>query len=238
MDRKYAYPNRVRNPLRVLLAAWRVSRDLANTAEAGILEIAFARSRLARRFARWDAVAADVARHPEVRAAMRERRRLGWIDLAELRLLGPGTLGRTFAEHCTAKGLNPNLIEPFPGDDDATWFLSHVYETHDLWHVLTGFGNDELGEFSIAGVYAAQTGAPFVAFLLAFAFLNTVFVKPQDVRLRLEALTAGWQIGQAARPLVGLDWRNLWPAPIGEVRRQLDLPSQPQPVGEGILAAA
>ena len=48
MDRKYAYPNRVRNPLRVLLAAWRVSRDLANTAEAGILEIAFARSRLAR----------------------------------------------------------------------------------------------------------------------------------------------------------------------------------------------
>ncbi len=36
-ERGYTFPNRVRNPFRVMLAMWRVVKDIKNIAEAGIV---------------------------------------------------------------------------------------------------------------------------------------------------------------------------------------------------------
>jgi ubiquinone biosynthesis protein COQ4 len=237
-EQRYAYSHRVRNPFRVLLATWRVLRDMQNTHEAGIVELAFARSRPMRRFARWDRVIARMSEsHPQVRAAFESRRRLGWIDVDRLASLPEGTLGRVFATHVRANGLDPNLVD-IPVEDDASYLLAHLFETHDIWHVVTGCGTDEPGEFAVGGFYAAQTEAPFFAFLLGLVFLNTAFSRPQHFRERLEGLARGFLAGRKARPLFGTDWASLWNVPIETVRQGLGIEPDPRYAGVGIREAA
>jgi ubiquinone biosynthesis protein Coq4 len=232
----YAYTGEpTRNPFRFLLALWRVSRDLTRTEEAGIVEIGFARSRLGRRFARWEDVLARLDADPRS-AGMLRTQRFGPIDLAALAALPEGTLGRVFAEHCRARGIDPNLVR-IAGEGVVDRFLDRMYATHDLWHVTTGWGNDDTGEVGLGGFYLAQLEAPFFLFLLAFISLNTVFVAPKTLRTRMDALVAGYRAGRRAEPLIAADWDSLLAMPLAEVRRQLGLDGA-EIVGEGIRAAA
>ena len=89
---QYAYPTQpTRNPLRYLLAVWRVMRDTSATGEAAIVEMGFARFRLGRRFARWDDVLETLRQNPETAAALQTRRDLDPIDLE---CPGTGSLAR------------------------------------------------------------------------------------------------------------------------------------------------
>jgi ubiquinone biosynthesis protein Coq4 len=236
-DPTYAFSARpTRNPFRYMLALWRGMRDLTNTEEIAIVEIGFARSRLGRRFARWNVVVDALAADPRTAGALAERREFGPLDLDALAELPEGSLGNAFARHCRARNLNPNLVD-IPGDSAVDWLLRHLYGTHDLWHVATGWGNDEPGEIGLGGFYIAQVPAPFFPFILGLILFNTALFAPGRLHERMDALTAGYRLGRRAEPLFGLDWESLWPLPLEEVRRRLGL-EDAQIVGEGVLRAA
>ena len=238
-ENSYTFPNRIRNPLRVARALWRVTQDLSRTEDAAIVQITFARSRRFARFAQWDQVAKQLSSDPRIDQVLKDRPRLGWIDIDALSQLPEGTLGRTFADHMGAKELDPNLVEPLPVDSPGSFVLAHFGETHDIWHLVTGYGMDELGEASLIGFYSAQFGqAPHFALLLGILFLNTAFFRPADFRRRMDALTVGWEAGKSADSLFGRDWAGLWDTPICEVRESLGVKAEPVVVGEGIQAAA
>ena len=233
----YAYSMEpTRNPFRFLLALWRTLRDPTNTYEVAIVEMGFARSRLGRRFARWDDVIAALRSDPKTAPAVRDRRLSGPIDLKSLGRLPEGTLGRVFADHCSARGLNPNLgyIDP---DNDADWLLSEIARSHDVWHVTTGWGNDEIGEYGLGGFYLAQlSGASFFGFLLAVAALSTVFRRRSFTEF-MDAVVAGYQLGKRAEPLFGVDWPKYWSVPLTEIRKHFRLDGE-RVLGEGIRSAA
>jgi ubiquinone biosynthesis protein Coq4 len=167
---------------------------------------------------------------------LREERPFGPIDLDALKKLPEGTLGRVFADHCHARSLNPNLIR-IPGDEPVERLLDRMYATHDVWHVATGWGNDDTGEVGLGAFYLAQLEAPFFLFLYAIIFLNTVFLAPTTLRPRVDAFVAGYRAGRRAEPLFGMDWESLWETPLAELRQQLGLEGA-EIVGEGIRAAA
>jgi ubiquinone biosynthesis protein COQ4 len=236
-DSPHRYSARpTRNPFRYLLALWRLTRDLSATDEAAIVEIGFARSRLGRRFARWEAVQAELAADPRTAASLARQTRLGPIDLDALGRLPEGTLGRVFADHCRRRKLDPNLVRvPLerPGDE----VVAHLFDTHDLWHVTTGWGNDELGEVGLGGFYLAQLGLDIFGFLLALVLLNSVFFARGTLRPRVEAFVAGYGMGRRAEPLFGVEWDALWNVPLVRVRERLGLDASGI-LGEGIRAAA
>lgn len=235
----YAYSAEpTRNPLRYLRAVWRlVRRDPETTTdEAAIVEIGFARSRLGRRFARWEEVAEHLRRDPRTAPALRARKSFGPLRLESLAGLPAGTLGRVFADHCRERGIDPNLVH-VPPSDEIGWLLNHVYQTHDIWHVVTGWGNDLAGEVGLGGFYAAQLGSPaFFGYLLALVLLNVV-VRRSDLGVVFEAFSAGYQSGKRTQPLFGVDWDELWNVPIDELRRRFEV-DRSAIVGEGIRAAA
>ncbi len=208
-----------RNPFRFALALWRLIRNdpSETTPEAAIVEMGFARSRIGRRFARWEEVVTYLKRDPRTAKAIQERRAFGPIALDPLAALPPGTLGRVFAEHCRARELNPNLIH-VPPDDEVGWVLNHLYQTHDIWHVVTGWDNDLPGEVGLGTFYAGQFGSPsFFSFMLALILLNTV-LRRNDAGPVMTAMSEGYRAGQRAEPLFGTDWAALWDAPLDEVR--------------------
>jgi ubiquinone biosynthesis protein COQ4 len=235
----YAYSAQpTRNPFRYAGAVWRLLRKdpEETTAEAAIVEIGFARSRLGRRFARWDDTVALLKRDPRTAGALRAGRVFGRIELAELEGLPPGTLGRVFADHCRARGIDPNLVQ-VPADDEVGWLLNTLYQTHDIWHVVSGWGNDLPGEVGLGGFYCAQFGAPaFFGYMISLILLNAIS-RRAPLGPILEALGAGYRAGQRAEPLIAVDWRELWEVPVSELRSRFHLEPE-EIVGEGIPAAA
>jgi ubiquinone biosynthesis protein Coq4 len=227
---------RERDPLRYLLAVWRTLRDPTDTYEVAIVEMGFARSRLGRRFARWEEVVDALRRDPRTAPALLARRPCDPIDLSELAQKPAGTLGRIFAEHCRARGINPNLAY-IPPDSDADWVLHHIALTHDIWHVATGWGNDLAGETGIGGFYMGQLGAPaFFGYLVGLLSLSTA-LRRRSFREFMDAVTSGYEMGKRAEPLLGVDWSTLWDVPLRDVRERLGLTGG-RVFGEGIRAAA
>jgi len=227
-----------KNPLRYALAAWRLVRrnPEETTDEAAIVEIGFARSKLGRRFARWEDTIAALKRHPETAAALKERRPFGPIVLKDLEGLPAGTLGRVFADHCQSRDLNPNLVH-VPPDDEVGWFLNHLYQTHDIWHVVTGWGNDLPGEVGLGAFYAGQFKSPaFFGYMVALIFLNVVS-RRADLDEVFAAFSAGYRTGKRCDPLFGVAWDELWTVPIAEVHARFVVDRR-EIVGVGVRAAA
>jgi ubiquinone biosynthesis protein Coq4 len=233
----YAYSTTpTRNPFRFLLAVWRSLRDPADTREVAIVEMGFARSRLGRRFARWEEVIEALRSDPRTAPALRERRPCEPIDLEALARLPEGTLGRVFSAHCRARDLNPNLGH-IPPESEVDWLLHHLIQRHDVWHVVTGWGNDEIGESGLGAFYVAQlAGTPFFGFLLSLLGLSTI-LRRKSFGEFMDAVVAGYEMGKRAEPLFGVDWSALWGTPLAELRTRFGIAGE-RLLGEGIRAAA
>jgi ubiquinone biosynthesis protein Coq4 len=165
-------------------------------------------------------MAAHFARDPRGATAMGERPRLR-VDLGELSKLPAGTLGRVFADHMIANGLDPAAIPTLGSRDELEFIRAHLYETHDVWHAVTGFATDVPGELGLQAFYAAQAPGGLPWMLLAMGFLNTALYAMDEREKRFDAVARGWEMGRGARPLFGTRWDALWTTPIDEVRRSL-----------------
>jgi ubiquinone biosynthesis protein Coq4 len=178
-------------------------------------------------------MAVHFARDPRGAAAIRDRHRVVF-RLEALDALPRGTLGRAFADHMRANDLDPAAIPTLPSGDALEFIRAHLYETHDIWHAVTGFDTDVAGELGLQAFYAAQAPGGLPLMLLAMGFLNTALYSMEDRERRLDAVARGWDMGRRARPLFGVRWDDLWEKPVDEVRRELGV----EPYRTPLVAAA
>ncbi len=238
-DEKTEYIHKkTRNPLLVARAAWRLVKDLGATREATILEDYFSRAAWMRKYSRWDVVAERFLPGRLSEQQLAELPRLPYLDLDALEAsCASGSVGHTVATHMKKCGLNPNVFRPAKVRSKEDYAVIHISETHDIWHVVTGFGNDEPGEIGVVAFYCSNTGASIFVLLLAVVVLNTALFNHDKLAERFDAIAEGWRAGKQARPLFGIDWTTQWHRPIEEVRRELQLPGKVD-AGVGILAEA
>ena len=96
-----------------------------------------------------------------------------------LAALPPESLGRQYldfikAEDLSADGLveaSEEQADALDANSDLALFATRQRDMHDLWHVLTGYGRDELGEACLLGFTYAQNknrGVGFIAFVGCF----------------------------------------------------------------------
>jgi ubiquinone biosynthesis protein COQ4 len=152
--------------------------------------------------------------------ALAERPRLR-LDLAALRALPAGTFGREVARFLDDRGLDPDALPHRAAPDETSWILAHLYETHDVWHVATGFDTDVPGETGLQAFYLAQLPARLAAILMSILFLNLFLYRFEEKDARMNAIVRGWQLGKRAEFFVGKRWDQLWHVPLGELRAQL-----------------
>lgn len=168
-------------------------------------------------------MSAFFARSETGRHALATMPRTGVISLEQLRKLPAGTLGHAFAKHLDANGLDPSALPTRPATDDASYMQAHLYETHDIWHAVTGFGADVAGELGLQAFYLAQFPAKLAMAILAGGILNTMFYKDHERDARFDEIARGWLLGRKAKPLFGIDWTSRWEQPLDELRRELDI---------------
>lgn len=166
---------------------------------------------------------------PQGRRALKERPRVGRIAIDALLQRPGGSLGHLFAEHLQANGLDPAALPARKALSDDQYVTAHLYETHDIWHVATGFKTDIAGELGLEAFYAAQIPSRVAVGILSIGLVQTLFKGFADRQARFEQISRGWRMGRRALPLIGLDWAALWNVPLAELQRQLQIESVEEP---------
>jgi len=152
------------------------------------------------------------------------------MDGAWLDSLPEGSVGaayRTFvrAEQLSADGLvevsrtgQTQIDEPHP----YAWFGRRTRDVHDLWHTLTGYGRDGLGEACLVAFSYAQTKGLGWAFIATVSALRARKAKTYPY---VGAIWEGYRRGKAAAWLLGEDYERLMSEPLEAARRRLNLPA-------------
>ena len=142
---------------------------------------------------------------------------------------GPGTVGAAYrafreARGFTAEGLADEARKVAPlidAEHPVIWYSRRLRDVHDVWHVLTGYETDALGEACVVAFSYAQTRN------LGFAFIGWGAAREIQREVRsVPARRAVWQAyrnGRAARWLPALDYEALFDQPLEAVRARLNI---------------
>ena len=161
--------------------------------------------------------------HPQFSALMKEGWRPQAIDLTELQELPEGTLGRCYADQLISQGITPDaLIDPSPVSNDTEYITHRLRETHDIIHVLTGFGIDGDSEIGLQGFNLAQTRSP-LAVMLIFGGMLAALQNDEPLAPMLRALARGFQLGLDAELVIAYKLEEGWDRPLQEWRQELKL---------------
>jgi len=165
------------------------------------------------------------------RLAMRRTELAAVLDDHDtMRQLPEGSVGRAYlafveAQNISADGLAQasNEVEDIIIDAEHpyAWFGRRLRDVHDIWHVLTGYNRDALGESCVVAFSYAQTGSAGFA-LIAFAGANELprHLPGHPVR---RAVWEAYRNGRAAAWLPGEDYEKLLAEPLEDARARLGI---------------
>lgn len=152
------------------------------------------------------------------------------MDRMSLAQLPEGSLGRVYLDFMIREGLSADglveasddTLERFE-DKGLEIYARRTRELHDLWHVITGYGRDGLGEYCVVGFSYSQTKSlGFAAISLMGAIDLTKKFPGQGV---FGAVRQAFRNGRKAAWLPAADWEALLALPIDEVREKLNIQS-------------
>ena len=154
----------------------------------------------------------------------------GWrpapINLEQLQELPEGSLGRVYADQLISQGITPDsLIDPSPVTNSQDFVVHRLKETHDIVHVLTGFGIDGASELGLQGFNLAQNRSP-LAVMLIFGGMLSALQNDEPLAPMLRALAHGFQMGLDADLVIARKLEDGWDRPLADWRLELNLPAE------------
>jgi ubiquinone biosynthesis protein Coq4/drug/metabolite transporter (DMT)-like permease len=142
-------------------------------------------------------------------------------DVEALAQLPCDTLGGTYARHMKANGLRPDYYKEVTPRHRMQYLRERIHQTHDIWHVLTGFNTDEFGEVGLQGFYFAQFTNGQAAIIGAAAILKSVLRgRFSDLEKHVDAFCQGYCAGKRAESLLAVKWEGLWGERLEDVRKR------------------
>lgn len=155
-------------------------------------------------------------------------------DHAALRRTPRGSLAHAYCDFMEAEGLTAaGLVAEaerlgrakFP--DLLQWFMERSRDTHDLFHVLTGYGRDALGEQCVLLFTHGQSPSQG-HLLIGYAGAANIkkMVKDSNAPV-IGAVREAHRTGKGAPSLMAQPIREILAQPIEDVRKALHIP-QPQ----------
>jgi len=151
------------------------------------------------------------------------------MDDAWLDSFAEGTVGAAYrhfvrSENLSADGLVEISRQRRGRVDDRhplAWFGRRVRDTHDIWHILSGYHRDAIGEACLVAFTYAQTRALGWAVLAIGAALRP---RPGAKAPYVKAIWQGYRRGKAAAWLPGQDYEALMAEPLDAARARLGIP--------------
>lgn len=165
---------------------------------------------------------------PEVAQIIEERYIAPTPDIDALLAYPQDSLGYVFAAYIQQAGFDPGFYRQLPVEDDVSYVLLRMRQTHDIWHVVTDFSPTVVGEIGLKAFELAQTRRTQAGILVAGAVLNFLLKTPEQLDQLLDRIAVGYRMGSKAKPFLAQKWEEHWDKPLSEWRS--DLGVEPMPV--------
>jgi S-adenosylmethionine uptake transporter len=157
----------------------------------------------------------------ELEAMWQEVYQPAHYDVDALARMPADTLGGAYGAHMKANGLRPDFYENVKPQHRMHYLRLRIRQTHDIWHVLTGFDTDEFGEVGLQAFYFAQFSNGVSALVGACAMLKSVLRgKFGELEQHIDAFCQGYMLGKRAQPMVAVKWEELWGEKVETLRRR------------------
>jgi ubiquinone biosynthesis protein COQ4 len=152
-------------------------------------------------------------------------------DHETLKKLPAGTVGRAYVDFMEREGLSAAGLEAEYAkfsdagvryEDGLDRYGDRLRDTHDLTHVLTGYGRDALGEQCVLAFTYAQNrnlGVGFIAYAGGFELKRRV-ARTAPI---MAAVGEGKKLGYAALNLVHEDIVALLAEPLADARKRMNI---------------
>ncbi|MDZ3830240.1 MAG: Coq4 family protein [Sphingopyxis sp.] len=182
---------------------------------------------------RFDRSAAAFFATPAGRRQLADRQYLPGLldDHARLRKLPEGSVGRTYVDFMEREGLTAQgLVDEFDKfrredqrfDDMLELYSDRLRDTHDLFHILTGYGRDALGEQCVLAFSYSQTPSWGTLFI-AWAGAREIRKGPNKRYPIYAAVREGQRSGRVAAQIAHQDIEALLAEPLDAARRRLGI---------------
>uniref|UniRef100_A0A0C1RKL5 Ubiquinone biosynthesis protein n=1 Tax=Tolypothrix bouteillei VB521301 TaxID=1479485 RepID=A0A0C1RKL5_9CYAN len=159
--------------------------------------------------------------NPDIEALVRERYIAPTPDMDALLQLPQDSLGYCYATHMKRLNFDPNFFPHVEVTDDSSCLELRIKQTHDIWHILTGFGTDEVGEFGLQGFTLAQTHLPVSVAIATAGVFHTLLKYPARLNEVLGVIQRGYAMGVKAKPFLAQKWEEHWEKPLAEWQSEL-----------------
>jgi ubiquinone biosynthesis protein COQ4 len=172
---------------------------------------------------------------PEATDLMQRESTLGLADMlddhARWADCGANTVAQNYIRFMKREGLTANgLVEESHSwrpleerpQDQVEWYLCRLRDTHDLFHVLTSYGRDALGEAALLGFSFEQNHNLGVKFI-AYAGARQIKKVTRTSAPLYAAIREGRALGRAAAKLAHMDVEAVMRMDIGEARAMLNV---------------
>lgn len=142
-------------------------------------------------------------------------------DISDLLRLPADTLGGAYARHMTRLGLRPDFYDDVTPRHKLHYLRLRLRQTHDIWHILTGFDTCEFGEVGLQAFYFAQVTNGQSALIGAGAILKSVLrARFGDLERFVEVFCVGYGMGRRARSLLAVKWEEIWDESLEELQQR------------------
>jgi len=153
-------------------------------------------------------------------------------DRDALAAMPEGSLGRAYLDFVLAGNLSAEGLvtasEEAPRDTsralldpEEIWIADRLRDFHDLQHVLTGYGRDELGELCLLSFMTTQTYNRGISFIV---FVGRRKYRQAMPHMDVDALVQeGRDIARAALWLPEIHWEERLAEPLEALRAELGL---------------
>lgn len=177
----------------------------------------------------------EKARLPRFREWL-ERRQLSDFSLAEVKDCAAGTLGAALRNWMESTGYQLDLF--FQGvevTNDFTFYLRQTSLTHDIEHMVTGFGPNHGGEVAMVTANMHSRARYFrpelanffnrvFAYLKSKTILKDALYYPEAMAVNLEAEYRGAEQGRNWKyPIMLAYWRDMVDWQIADIREELGI---------------
>lgn len=144
------------------------------------------------------------------------------VDLPTLTALPEHTLGHQYARYYRDNGIVPFHTEN-PINDDLDYIAKRYRETHDLYHVVTGYQTDPHGEMELQAFVMGNIGIRTPLIIVPMGSLgilrNKLDQRPGHTPTGyLREIREAYRRGRRARSFFSFPFEAHWETPLDEVR--------------------
>ena len=144
-------------------------------------------------------------------------------SIEELQAMPENSLGQSFYQFIMNWNLDINLFPSEDASDRSQYFLSRIYQSHDVWHVLTNYGTSLEDELALQAFTVGQNRQPLSLLLVSGGLIHLLQKDAEKSYQYLTAITDGFHRGSQAKNLLIHPLIERMRDPLEQVRRDLNI---------------